>query len=288
MIRLAGFALLAAAGGLIPALSVGPSGSSAAAPDARPSARDPEYRAFLDGIPLDPRVQDGLRLFREGSPGPLPPQYVVDLPMAIRLRVVAAAAEAEARLEEGTCDPSIEVTYPGKGFPGIPRGDGNSAERFEDSFVRVEMIACFRGTATSPAEALALYTSPEFRMEASGRIREIVEEDGLSCIHTDGVPVLLDPSRACNRITEGQGPGWAAEHSQVVVGESGSGFQPTFFKESLKTFVQLPDGIALHYVNYTRSTGLNGLKKRIGRGKAADSQREQIELLAERVGATLR
>jgi hypothetical protein len=125
-------------------------------------------------------------------------------------------------------------------------------------------------------------------MAASSRIRDISEEDGLSCIHTDGVPVLLDPSRACNRTTEGEGGGWASQHSQVVSGESGDGFQPTFFKESVKTFVQLPDGLGLHYVNYTRSTGLNGLKKRVGRGKAADSQREQVELLAERLGATLR
>jgi hypothetical protein len=251
-------------------------------------AGDPEFAAFLEGTPLDPGVQDGLALFRQGSPGPLPAAYVDALPTAMRQKVVGAAIQAQSRLSEGACEPSIDVSYPGAGSSGVEPGEGDSAKRFEDSFVRVEMIACFEGTDVSPGVALAMYTEADFRMEASSRIREIVEEDGLSCVATDGVPVLLDPSRACNRITQAETPDWASQHSQVVKGESGSGFQPTYFKESIKTFVRIPEGLGLHYINYTRSTGLNGLKKRIARGKAADSQREQVELLASLLGATLR
>jgi hypothetical protein len=249
---------------------------------------DPEFGAFLEEVPLDPRARDGLALFRQGSPGPLPAAYVDALPAAMRERVVAAAIRAHARLSDGLCEPSIDVSYPGAGLSGVAPGEGDTVRRFEDSFVRVEMVACFDGTDITPGVALAMYTEADFRMEASSRIREIVTEDGLSCVATDGVPVLLDPSRACNRITQAETPDWASQHSQVVRGESGSGFQPTYFKESIKTFVRLPDGVGLHYINYTRSTGLNGLKKRIGRGKAADSQREQVELLASLLGATLR
>ena len=56
--------------------------------------------------------------------------------------------------------------------------------------------------------------------------------------------------------------GVTAEHSQVVSNPGGEDFQTVYFKESLKVFISVPDGLALYYINYTRSAKLGSLKKK--------------------------
>jgi hypothetical protein len=55
--------------------------------------------------------------------------------------------------------------------------------------------------------------------------------------------------------------------------------------ESLKTFVRLPDGLAFHYVNYSRTVGMGGIQRRVSRGKIEDSYKRAVEELGRRLAA---
>jgi hypothetical protein len=169
---------------------------------------------------------------------------------------------------------------PGCGAATRPGAGGWSA------WVRAEVVACFQGDLTDPEEVLDIYTSPEFRMATETRIRSIDEDEGESCVATRGVPGLLAPSRACNRIERYSGGRIAAEHSQVISnpGAEAGGVQEVYFKESLKTFVVIPGGMALHYVNISRTADLG----RLGRWVGARSIREGEERKSEGLRARLR
>ena len=99
----------------------------------------------------------------------------------------------------------------------------------------------------------------------------------------DGVTMVLSPIQYCNRIEECHLPGLSTQHSQTVMNDGGDDYQTVYFKESLKTFVAIPGGLALHYVNYSRSVGMGGIKKKIGRGKIRDSQQKAIDELAKAI-----
>ena len=94
---------------------------------------------------------------------------------------------------------------------------------------------------------------------------------------------LLDPTLACNRIDRMSVEGLASEHSQVVKNQGVDPFQDVFFKESLKTFVRIPGGIAYHYINYSRSVKLGRLKRAIGGGRIKASQEDNARALAARI-----
>ena len=51
----------------------------------------------------------------------------------------------------------------------------------------------------------------------------------------------------------------------------------------MKVFVATDEGLALFYINYTRSAKLGSFKKKMGRGKIEDSQRERAAALADRL-----
>ena len=74
-------------------------------------------------------------------------------------------------------------------------------------------------------------------------------------------------------------PTVAAEHSQVVSNRGDDDFQTIYFKESVKVFVATDGGLALYYVNYTRGAKLGTLKKKLGRGRIEDSQRDRADAL---------
>ena len=95
---------------------------------------------------------------------------------------------------------------------------------------------------------------------------------------------LLDPTMACNRIDRFFQGTVAAEHSQVVRNRGDNSYQDVFFKESLKTFVVTPGGVALHYINYSRSVRLGRLQRAIGGGRIEGSQENNARVLAERIG----
>lgn len=289
--------LAVAAGAGFPAASpaafpvASPAASDVASPATSQVASPDSVLAILQGwmgqIPLDARVLSSVDYFALERSRQFPSGYAEAVSRTLRDEILRRTEAQVRKAVTSTCEPFIDVEYPGSGLldDAGEIGSNGTVRDFEDSFVLVEMVACFPGETADPGPTLTLYTEPAFRMEASSRIREIVEEGDLSCIYTDGVPVLLDPTRACNRITEMRTPEVAAQHSQVVTSRTDGGFQAVYFKESLKTFVRTADGLALHYVNYTRSGGLGGMKKRLGRGKIADSQREQVDLLREKLRA---
>ena len=124
-------------------------------------------------------------------------------------------------------------------------------------------------------------------MRVSSPIENIWMEGDENCVETKGVTLILSPMKNCSRIDELHRPGLAAQHSQTVANPGDDDYQPVYFKESIKTFVAVPGGLVLHYINYSRTTGLGGLKKRIARGKLKDSQAEAIrEMEAILAGST--
>jgi hypothetical protein len=285
MVLLAGLAPMGAtssSGPSVPGVEAGP-GGHAAFPLQDTALAPAGVAAWLSSLPVDEGVAREMGRFT-ASRTVLPSDYTRALPDWIRQDIARRVQSALEGIQARGCTPSVVADYPGKGFSGLGEGAG-VVEDFENSFVLTEMVACFPGTSADPESALRTYTDPEFRMEAEGRIEEIVSESGLSCVQTGGVPLLMDPSRACNRITELVEGAVASQHSQVVRGDPADRFQPIYFKESVKTFVRTPEGLALHYVNYTRTMNLGGLAKRVGRGKIEEGQRAQADLLAKRLSA---
>jgi hypothetical protein len=65
----------------------------------------------------------------------------------------------------------------------------------------------------------------------------------------------------------------------VVFNEGRSPYQEVYFKESLKTFVKVPGGLALHYINFTRAQSLGRIERWVGTGQIEDSQKENVKEL---------
>jgi len=208
--------------------------------------------------------------------------------VAIRSRVFSSAGRQVELLLNGECTPFVDVSMgepDSLSAPGVAGDLEKAWQKFGDSVVRTEMVACLETDITDPAEVLQLYVSPEFRMAAEGRIIDMWEGPEGQCMETKGVLRLVDPTRVCNRIQDFRGEGVAAQHSQVVFNEGKKPYQDVYFKESLKTFVRIPGGVALYYINYARVGGLGRLERWAGPGQIRGSQEGNVEELQKRLRA---
>lgn len=238
-------------------------------------ARLATVRDWLAGMEIDPRVPAEVATYeRDGRAAT--PAYADAVAGRIRSRIVDDVTSALARDFDGEI---IDVSTPG---PGIATPDGagfdeDLREAFEESFVRVEVLAFFPTEGQAAREALVAYVSPELRKRASSRIVAIERDGELSCVETRGVGGgLVDPMHSCNRITELHEDGLSSQHSQLVLNRERDGFQRVFFKESVKTFAEVPGGLVFHYVNYSRSAGMNRLSRVVARRKIRGSQEKAL------------
>jgi hypothetical protein len=234
-------------------------------------------------LELDPRVVEQIEIYSQDKDD-LGEAYASLLAPGVRRLVFAAAVGALDNLPSGPGEPHVDVSFLEAGFAaedGKPPLDEHQRE-FEEGFIRTEVLAFIEANEVTPETALRMYTSPEFRMDVSSRIKRIWEEGELSCYEVKGVAALLSPTMACNRIDEFVCSDIASEHSQVVANPGGEDYQTVYFKESLKTFIVVPGGLALHYINYTRAVKLGSIKRKFGRGKIAESEVEKIRELESR------
>ena len=234
---------------------------------------------WLATLPLDARIAEEMGRFAHDETE-LSEGYRSAMVASMRELIIMEADQAVAALLLGPCEPSVEVTYPRKS--GANREE-KAEEEFEKSFIRTEMFACFEGSLEASAAALEIYADGEFRKEASSRIEEVWAEGDLSCVESGGITALLSPTKSCNSIRRFSESGMAAEHSQVVWNEGQDPYQDVYFKESVKTFVQIPDGLALHYLNYSRTTNMGRMQRWFGMGSIEDSQRDSAKLMAQRL-----
>jgi len=198
----------------------------------------------------------------------------------IRSRVISAVGAQSAKLLAGECRPSIEVSIGDSEFPTLEEtASGESWEDFQKSLIRTEMVACLETDRKDPEAVLQAYVSPEFRMRVESRITDMWVDSVGSCMETKGAYGLVDPTRICNRVHDFSSENMAAQHSQVVFNEGKEPYQEAYFKESLKTFVRFPGGMALHYINFTRAADLGRVERWIGAGKIKDSQNGTVEEL---------
>ncbi len=234
---------------------------------------------WLSALPLDARIADEIGRFTHDDIE-LSEDYRSAMAGSMRELIMKEADRAVAALMLGPCEASVEVTY--------PRKDDNdqaveAEKEFSKSFIRTEMFACFETSLEDPTVALETYTNGEFRKEASSRIKDVWAEGDLSCVETDGIRALLSPTKSCNSLRRFTESGMAAEHSQVVWNEGQDPYQDVYYKESVKTFVQIPGGLALHYLNYSRTTNMGRAQRWFGTGSIEDSQRDAAELMAQRL-----
>ena len=261
--------------GLLAALVLGPGPTSLHSQDLA------GWGASLD---LDSRVVREILRFEGGEA--FSPDQAEAFAREVRSRLFPAASERVTRLLTGECRPFVDVTI-GEGeylMPGgVPQATEKSWEKFLGSLIRTEMVACLETDRTDPGEILGIYVGPEFRMAAESRIIDMwVDQEG-ACMETKGVLSLVEPTRICNRITEFRGEGIAAEHSQVVFNEGRAPYEEIYFKESLKTFLKTPGGMALHYINYTRAGTLGRVKRWAGPGQIRGSQEGVVKELQRRL-----
>ena len=250
-----------------------------------PEVSDPGEQVYAWGLnlPSFPSVPREIAAFPGGDES-LTVDGAREYARRIRLALFEAARDAVAEIGRRECRPFVRVSFPDPEEWGIS-DLGSTDGEFLQSLVRTEAVACYSFPA-QPGPALDLYTSADFRMEAESRIERMWPENGLSCVATKGVRFLLSPTEVCNRVDRLVEVGLASEHSQVTRNGSGDGLQKVFFKESLKTFVSTPGGLAFHYINYTRSVNLGRASRWVAPGKIQESQEAQMEELRERLRAT--
>lgn len=243
--------------------------------------------SWIDSLAIDPAVITELQSFSHDE-GEWPQDTPQRLSTAFRTRVHDDVARGMRQIANGELEPYVRVNYLStEDFAhGREETKDKRGRKFEEGVIRTEQLAFFPGETTPPTEALAIFVDPGFRKQTSSRIEELVEEGDESCLRTSGLWGLLDPTWACNRLTYFGTDEVAAEHSQVISNPGGDDFQMIYFKESVKIFVATEDGLALFYINYTRSAKLGSLKKKMGRGKIEDSQRERAAALGERLRET--
>ena len=231
---------------------------------------------WLDQLMIQPGVTEELARFRKNGEG-LNAAFPRAQVERFRSASLSSLRSALDRILQDGCTSFVEVTFPKPEEWGVTEL-GEVDEEFLEGVVRTEAVACFQSTV-SPGEALEIYTSPTFRMEAESRIEAMWEEGGTTCIHTGGVPLLLSSTETCNQVTRLLEAEVASEHSQVVRNATDEGIQPVFFKESLKTFLSTPGGLAFHYINYSRSVDLGRASRWVAGRKIRDSQQKQVEAL---------
>jgi hypothetical protein len=236
------------------------------------------------GLGIDERVLGEMGRFDDG--GTLSDGYPSAFARQMRSEVFVAAERALGALASHGCEPMITVDLP------VPRGnvpaDPRSpvAERFEQSLIRVESVTCISTERDDPAAALTLFTSPEFRRAAESRIEEIRVEGGKSCERTGGTFPLLAPTSSCASLARLDADGFSALHSQVIANPDAARTQLVYFKESLKTVVRIPGGIAIHHVHYSRSVNLGRLERWVASGKVRGAEENTLALLKERILAS--
>ena len=244
-------------------------------------------RTWGDSLVLDQRVPAEIERFQKEE-DEFRKGYSFQLASGIRNLIFESAVANIQKLSDGENSPFIEVSFPEPGFTvanGKPSGQ-KSEKKFEKGFVRTEMLASFKTAGITPREAMQIFSSPEFRKKVSPRIKRIWREDDKSCLEIDGVKMILSPTLSCSRVNEYHEPGMAMQHSQVVSNGSGEDYQIVYFKESLKVFVSIPGGIALYYINLTRSADMGWPKKSIAPGKIKESRQKAIEKLQDRLNSS--
>ena len=208
--------------------------------------------------------------------------------LAQRLREISFS-ESASQLEtfqEGVCEEAVEVDFlkDGLKLADFPIPLGVAEEEFEKGFMRVEVVFCFPDIERSAKDALMLYTSPEFRLSSSSTLKRINEEQGVSCVETRGIPAILKATLYCNSVHNFFAEGMAVQHSQVIDNPKPEKYQNIYFKESLKSFVELPGGgLGFHYINYSRSDRVRGLKRSLGKNSVIGSQKKALEKLRQRL-----
>jgi hypothetical protein len=241
-------------------------------------------RAWGDSLIMDQRVIAEIKRF-EKKEGDFGEPYPLQLASGIRRLVFECTASGVANLLAGRCTTQVEVAFPEPGFAAAEGGspEKKSEKKFEDAFVWTEALACFTAEGVTPDEALQIFTSEEFRMEESSRIKRIWMQDGEFCMEIDGIKMILSPTLSCSRIDVFHAPGFAMEHSQVVSNGNDEDYQEVYFKESVKAFIAIPGGIALYYINFTRATDLGWPKKSLSAGKIKESRVKAINELRKRL-----
>ncbi len=245
-----------------------------------------ELGAWGRSLDVDARIVGELGRYQADGGESLDEAYRWALARAVRQMVFEAAETRVSQVLGEGCNPFVGVTML---EPGFVTREGSGAQpvgsrKFEESIIRTEMVACVDTERDDPEGVLKLYTSEEFRTAAESRIEDMWEDGEGSCMETGGVMAIVDPTRICNRIDRFvQGP-LASEHSQVVFNEGQKPFQDVYFKESLKTFVRVPGGLALHYVNFTRTVDMGRVERWVARRKVPESQERNVSELRSRIG----
>jgi hypothetical protein len=240
--------------------------------------------AWSRELPVDPRVVAQIDRYSEEEDD-LGAGYSARTAERLRALLIHDTYRGLMDLSAAPAEPLVDVAFPDPGFADPDRREPESGHQreFEDGFIRIEARVFLKTDGVTPERALEMYTAPSFRMEMSSRIKNIWTEDGLSCVEVNGIRGLLSPTYGCNRTDLIVRPGWAAQHSQVVSNPGGDDYQTTYFKESLKTFIAVPGGLVLYYINYTRAVKLGSIKRKIGRGKIEDSETGKIRELQNRL-----
>ncbi|MCP4400564.1 MAG: hypothetical protein GY801_25095, partial [bacterium] len=159
------------------------------------------FRQRTEALEIDPGVLTEIQLFDEKDHS-LSVEYAAALARQLRDIAFSQTASRLKTFQEGPCVDAVEVDFlkTGLKLKDFPIELGPAEKDFEKGFIRVEVVACFPDITQGAAEALKLYTSPEFRMSTSSTVKRVDEDQGASCVETKGIPAILKATLYCNRV----------------------------------------------------------------------------------------
>lgn len=254
----------------------------------------PAFGDWAASLAIAPGVIDELTRFSYRDQA-LASGYARTLAQNIRQQVISDSISRLTELapssQSGQSDQSaqpaepaqVDVSYPEPGFamPGTYLAIPKVAQKFEQGFIRTEVVAHLDVDGVSASDALEAYTRPEFRLSSSSQLEAVTGQQGLTCYQTRKIAVVLEPTFSCNQVHYFHQPGISAQHAQMVSNPGSDEFHPVYFKESLKIFIETPAGLALYYINYTRATDLGSFKKKVGHSKIVKSQHNSLNALQQ-------
>ncbi len=204
----------------------------------------------------------------------LPAEYVSQLPATIKGKINQQAISAMTKLAQNTaCEDKVIVEFPGRVTDTKAEKD-SAIQKFEDSFVRIELVKCMPGVKVS--NALKVWLSESFQKNAFPELTESIHKDNRVCQKAKAFGI--GKSANCYYNTVFEAGSHAFVNSYVDFNESGIE-ATTYFRQFLSGILSTEQGSIYYGLMYVRGIDLGGFMKKMGKGKITSSNEDVLKKL---------
>ncbi len=214
-----------------------------------------------------------------GQFGDLPDGYPARLSTWVRGQLARKASLAVARFQEGTCKESSRIRVLSPGLTGI--SEGPTADAFEGSIFRLESTGCLPGASLE--DAARIYHSAAFRLAEMPGLDDLTITGRTACLYSGAVPGVLSSTRFCLD-TEAHTDGEIhLTHAALQKNQLPAG-QAMYLREEIVVFAEIPDGVGVYRVTFTRAQDIGSASRLILERTARMTQGRIYRSLEEWMG----